>query len=145
MSLSGKRKSFWYDGGLQFECAMCGDCCGGAPGYVWMSEEEIDNIAKHLEISRSSFLSDFCFKSWGKYSIAEKPNFDCVFWEKEKGCQIYEVRPEQCRAWPFWKDNIKTPRTWRETSEKCPGCNQGRKYSTEEINKIRDAAKKTMK
>ena len=27
----------WYaEEGLAFECTGCGDCCTGAPGYVWV-------------------------------------------------------------------------------------------------------------
>ena len=35
----------WYKDGLQFECTGCGDCCTGEPGYVWVSEQEIQNLA----------------------------------------------------------------------------------------------------
>ena len=31
----------WYAAGLQFGCTECGNCCAGAPGYVWISTEEI--------------------------------------------------------------------------------------------------------
>ena len=39
----------WYHAGLQFTCSQCGDCCSGAPGYVWVNQAEIDAIAERLE------------------------------------------------------------------------------------------------
>ena len=38
----------WYAGGLRFTCTGCGDCCTGAPGYVWVNQQEIDALmAEH--------------------------------------------------------------------------------------------------
>ena len=44
----------WYRDGLRFECSQCGDCCTGAPGYVWVNKEEIASLASEageLDIS----------------------------------------------------------------------------------------------
>jgi hypothetical protein len=35
----------WYKDGLRFTCTGCGDCCTGAPGYVWVNKEEIEALA----------------------------------------------------------------------------------------------------
>ena len=35
----------WYHEGLSFTCSQCGDCCTGAPGYVWVNNEEIAALA----------------------------------------------------------------------------------------------------
>ena len=35
----------WYQDGLAFECTRCGACCTGAPGYVWVNDEEIARLA----------------------------------------------------------------------------------------------------
>ena len=35
----------WYQQGLRFQCTQCGDCCTGAPGYVWVNKEEIAALA----------------------------------------------------------------------------------------------------
>ncbi|HCK54634.1 MAG TPA: hypothetical protein DIC23_15555, partial [Planctomycetaceae bacterium] len=37
----------WYQDGLCFECTMCGNCCTGAPGVVWVDDEDIRRIASH--------------------------------------------------------------------------------------------------
>src|SRR5262249_1390597 len=35
----------WYQDGLRFECTRCGKCCSGFPGFVWVSEAELQAIA----------------------------------------------------------------------------------------------------
>ena len=43
----------WYEQGLRFTCTTCGNCCTGGPGYVWVTDEEVDRLAAHLGLSRS--------------------------------------------------------------------------------------------
>ena len=41
-----RAKTPWYRDGLAFSCTRCGACCTGAPGYVWVSAEEIEQLAE---------------------------------------------------------------------------------------------------
>ena len=72
-----------------------------------------------------------------RMTIVEDPHTrDCVFLRQTKqgrGCAIYEVRPAQCRSWPFWERNLAGPDTWNSTGRKCPGINRGQFYSPEQI------------
>jgi hypothetical protein len=34
-----------------------GKCCTGKPGFVWLLEEDIQNISKFLKISREEFVA----------------------------------------------------------------------------------------
>ncbi len=124
----------WYKDGLRFECTQCGDCCSGAPGVVWVNEEEMENLAKLLELDLAAFKAKFTRKVGGRISLVEYPDGDCVFLDPEKrNCLFYSARPIQCRTWPFWDSNLETPAAWQETCEKCPGSGVGRLYSLEEI------------
>src|SRR5262249_16944213 len=66
-------------------------------------------------------------------SLKEKPNGDCVFYDRKAGCTIYPVRPAQCRTWPFWESNTATPADWKRTQKTCPGAGRGELISAEEI------------
>ena len=125
----------WYKDGLQFECKQCGRCCGGGPGYVWVTQNEIDALAKKLGLSSLLFEQVFVYTVRGrKKSLKEYPNGDCVLLdEKLRGCKAYEDRPIQCKTWPFWPQNIDSPKSWAVTAKYCPGCDQGRLHSLEEI------------
>lgn len=126
--------SRWYRDGLRFECTQCGDCCTGAPGHVWVSPEEIQALADHLDLGTSEFRRRFVRKVKGRHSLVERANGDCVFYQE--GCLVYAVRPSQCRSFPFWRENLARPEAWDEAAGECPGMNSGRLYSPEEIRLI---------
>jgi len=144
----------WYVAGLHFECMQCGRCCAGpAAGYIWVSRGEIKLIADFLKMTTAELRRKFLRRVGLRSSIIENcVTRDCIFLNhgfgfpqsgdprglrgEQKRCTIYPVRPQQCRDWPFWSENLKTPDTWNQTAQKCPGINRGKFYSHEEIQKI---------
>ena len=125
----------WYKDGLRFKCTQCGDCCTGAPGYVWVNQGEIKAIAAELgEADVEAFEDKYIRKVGIRRSLREFPNGDCVFFDSEKRkCTVYSARPRQCRTWPFWDSNLKSPQAWAETCEVCPGSGTGKLYQIEHI------------
>ena len=133
-------KQKWYVSGLHFGCTQCGNCCSGAPGYVWITKEEIRRVAEYLKREDGWLDKEHLRRVGLKYSLTEKKNGDCVFLERVNGrtqCSIYPVRPLQCRTWPFWNQNLESPDTWNEAHAKCPGINHGEHCSFEKIEQIR--------
>jgi hypothetical protein len=131
--MSRPLSSPWYAQGLAFTCTRCGDCCRGAPGYVWVNEEEIAAIARHLGEALEQVRAVYTRAVRGRRSLRERSNGDCIFWDATEGCTIYPVRPRQCRTWPFWESNVATPEAWERTCRICPGCGQGEVIPAEEI------------
>lgn len=127
------REKPWYRDGLAFECTRCGACCTGAPGYVWVTPEEIADLAGHLGLAIEAFSRRYVRQVGGRLSLIERPNGDCIFWERAAGCTVYPARPAQCRTWPFWPENLETPADWERTVGACPGAGRGRFFSLEEI------------
>jgi uncharacterized protein len=124
----------WFKDGLRFQCTQCGDCCTGAPGYVWVNEEEISALAKLLELATDDFEACYVRRVGSRKSLIEFDNGDCVFFDGEaRKCKVYGARPRQCRTWPFWDSNIRTPQAWKQTCEVCPGSGAGKLYSVEEV------------
>jgi uncharacterized protein len=123
----------WYANGLAFHCTRCGHCCTGAPGFVWVNDEEVQDIAEYRGESVAETTALYTRLVGRRRSLREKANNDCVFWDREAGCTIYPVRPRQCRTWPFWESNVRTPAAWQETCNVCPGAGQGELISAEEI------------
>lgn len=115
----------WYARGLSFECAQCARCCSGAPGYVWVTREDMQHAAAHLRMPVDEFTRIYVRQVGSRYSLTEKYDYDCIFLTRDgtgkTGCQIYPVRPMQCRTWPFWNENLKSPEEWRRAAGKCPG------------------------
>jgi Fe-S-cluster containining protein len=124
----------WYHRGLRFECTGCGACCIGAPGYVWVNKAEIEALASVLRLEVEQFEKRYVRQIGIRKSLVEFPNGDCVFFDnRSRGCQVYEVRPRQCRTWPFWASNLQTPETWQQTCRDCPGADHGPLASLREI------------
>ena len=112
----------WYKNGLNFKCTQCGQCCTGAPGYIWVSEEEMTLMAKHLAISLELFKRKYTRQRYNRFALVEKKseNHNCIFL-KDNRCQIYPVRPKQCQTFPWWKENLNTEESWKIAAEYCEG------------------------
>ena len=140
-SRQGKRAFFrrlsmsepWYSDGLRFTCTQCGNCCTGAPGFVWVTPAEVKAIAKHLDVPVYQFRAMHTREVGRRRTLREKPNGDCIFWERGQGCTVYEARPTQCRTWPFWESNTESPEAWKDMQQGCPGAGTGQLYTAEEI------------
>ena len=132
------QESPWYRDGLRFACTQCGACCTGAPGYVWVDEEEIARLAEATGCDVDAFASRYVRRVGDRLSLIEYANGDCVFWSRDAGCSVYGARPTQCRTWPFWPRNLETPAAWRDVQRGCPGAGSpdGRWHSMVEIQEI---------
>jgi Fe-S-cluster containining protein len=104
-------------------CNNCqGRCCTGESGYIYVTKQEIKNIAELLELQEIEFVKKYLFKKMYKYSIKERKvgdSYECIFYDAQlNGCKIYEARPSQCKTFPFWdyyKNKID------ELKLECPG------------------------
>ncbi len=115
----------WYKEGLRFDCTRCGRCCRG-PGNVWISDSEIEALARLTGRSVEAFRKIQVRRLGGRELVLrQKRNRDCVFWDESKGCSVYSARPQQCRSYPFWKANLRSEDDWKPEQRSCPGVGQG--------------------
>lgn len=127
----------WYKDGLRFECLQCGSCCTGFSGTVCVSDEEIAVLAHRFDLLEAEFRKDYTrMVGGGAISLVEKKNKDCIFFEKDHGCTVYEDRPRQCRTWPFWRYNVYSPGHWKREAKRCPGMNSGQLYTADLIKEM---------
>lgn len=129
----------WYHEGLPFRCIGCGACCSGAPGYIWVNQEEIHALAAALGMAPEDFERAFVRQEGRRRTLRERPGGDCVLLdEQSRKCRVYAVRPRQCRSWPFWTSNLRTRQDWERTCQDCPGAGVGHRIPLEEIERRRD-------
>ncbi len=100
-------------------------CCCGESGYVWVSQQEFSQICEFLHINPVDCLDRYFQRVGNALSLKERVvegRFECVFIEgAEKRCSVYEVRPVQCREFPFWNYFKKHK---DEVVRECPGIRQ---------------------
>ena len=79
----------------KIDCTTCGACCNGL--MINVTKNEAQNAAQHLEMSVDVFKGKYIEESLaGEYIINTIP---CHFL-KEKKCNIYENRFNECREFP---------------------------------------------
>jgi len=116
-----KQKSFdfCFD---ETACKTCkGKCCIG-DGYVFLTDEDIENISEFLSIKREEFLKLYTRKVNNRIALIDlviKNEKRCVFLDDNYRCEIYPKRPKQCRDFPFWK-SLKN-KSLDEVKKLCPG------------------------
>ena len=138
MGRGSNSKLPWYQDGLRFTCTQCGHCCSGAPGYVWVSEQEVLAMAAAMQLDEAAFRDKFVRRVGMRESLIEYSDGDCIFLDPQsRGCMLYEARPIQCRTWPFWDSNLESPAEWERTCEVCPGAGEGKLYSLSQIESAR--------
>lgn len=127
----------WYEDGLKFTCTQCGNCCTGAAGVVWISDDEVAALARHLGEPVEEARARYTYAIGHRRSLKEFSDGDCIFYRRGVGCTVYPVRPAQCRTWPFWDSACDTPAAWEETCQGCPGAGKGEHHAAEEIDRRR--------
>ena len=85
-----------------FQCPRCGNCCRWK-GYVRISLEEIEVLAEFLGMETERFINEYTrlLPDRSGLSLLDKPTGECLYFDENKGCLIQEVKPKQCRDFPF--------------------------------------------
>lgn len=114
------RAARWYDEGLRFACTGCGRCCTGGGGYVWVGVEEIRRLAARTGMGLDDFGRRFLRRVGARYALVDGPRGACTFL-RGASCAVYDDRPAQCRAFPWWPANLESPAAWKQAAKSCEG------------------------
>lgn len=100
-------------------------------------------MAKVLELTFETFLARYALATEDGWTLKEKPapngvDLDCSLLARDEDtgkttCTVHSARPVQCRTWPFWPGNLRSPRSWERAARDCEGINRGGKVSFQEI------------
>lgn len=109
---------------FRFECQRgCTNCCTNS-GHVWVTEEDIGRIAAYVGLEREPFERRFVYRSKRGARLTVPRAHSCHFLA-EGGCSIHEVKPLQCRVFPFWPENVNHRSSWKKLRRYCPGIGVG--------------------
>lgn len=131
----------WWNEGLSFSCTGCGKCCIN-DGEVWMDTEEFVDLSHLLKLSNKETLDEYVERVQSGWVLIR--NFGdgddttddrCVFLSPEdsKSCNIYSVRPSQCRTYPYWPRLLTTREDWDEEAVLPPySKEEGKRWNPDE-------------
>jgi Fe-S-cluster containining protein len=79
-----------------FSCQRCGRCCFAPGAGLYLEKDDFEKIAGIVGKKRLISLChyDKTLPAW----ILRQP---CPFYDREKGCKIYQIRPQTCRKYPL--------------------------------------------
>lgn len=116
----------WFDSSVAFACTACGKCCKSRNTRVFVNPSEVEELATAKSVPVPEFLrkfTDTLIDSNGRSLVTlkghpKKPQ--CIFLEGN-ACTVYNVRPTQCRTYPFWPQHMIGAAEWRAEAVNCEG------------------------
>lgn len=109
---------------MRFQCQQgCTKCCE-QQGFVYLTEDDILRLAAYLSLSPAAFESRYVFRTKNIRRLRVPRYAQCEFLGGG-GCTVHEVKPVQCRTFPFWPTLIGSKKEWRLTSAWCQGIGKG--------------------
>ena len=114
----------WWMEGVVFQCQPnCGRCCDEPGGIVYLTKDDAKRLAEHHAIEVKEWLERDCQTTLdGRFILDSDAETDiCIYLDSDNKCTVYEARPDQCRAYPWWIENLASKRTWSRTMDECPG------------------------
>lgn len=103
IEVESRRPKKEVTGSTTWKCMMCGRCCRERWGIFvtendvkrWIEEERYDIITNIVPVIRTGV------KRFGLMSTPE----GCIYLTASNECQIHDIKPETCRAYPFYLSN----------------------------------------
>jgi uncharacterized protein len=104
---------------------------------VVLTEEDILRISEHLGMDIHAFCTTYLSydEEDDMWFVHVKPGGACVFLRDER-CSIHEVKPLQCRTYPFWPELLEDRATWEEEGALCEGIGRGIEHHPGRVNAV---------
>lgn len=86
----------------KIDCLQCAACCKNySPRF---KTPDIKRISKHLKLKESAFIDTYLkLDGEGDYVVKTTP---CPFLGTDNYCGIYEVRPSDCKRFPYTDEDV---------------------------------------
>lgn len=108
----------WFTDTINFACTGCGKCCEGRTN-VFVNQAEISELASFLGLASNKEFKKKYMRD--EVSLKNDPSgTHCVFL-KDNNCSVYNVRPTQCRTYPYWSQHVLGRAEWEAEATRCEG------------------------
>ncbi len=106
---------------------------------IVLAPDEIVDIAAHQEMTVEALIEAYGITpragTWW-IRLRARP---CPFLVDDL-CSVHDVKPRQCRAYPFWPEIVESAATWGAERELCPGIDQGPVWSDSDVQQMLELA-----
>ncbi|MEJ7627060.1 MAG: YkgJ family cysteine cluster protein [Ferruginibacter sp.] len=83
-------------------CLTCANCCRNFSPRI--KTPDLKRIARHLKMKEGAFIEKYLFLDEdGDYVVNAKP---CPFLSPDNYCSIYDVRPSDCKRFPYTDEDV---------------------------------------
>ncbi len=117
---------------VRFSCVRGCTLCCRQPGFVYLTEDDLERAAARLGLSAREFERRYVFRTRHTLRL-RKPRGAACYFLHEHGCRLHPDKPTQCRLYPFWPEIVEQRGGWRRESAFCPGIGRGRPISPETV------------
>ena len=114
----------WWKNGVHFSSQPnCGKCCDQPGGIVYVSADDATRLAAHADLDVHAWLERDTRQTYdGRYVLKSREEDGiCIHLNAQQQCNVYDVRPQQCRAFPWWGENMVSASSWASVKRSCPG------------------------
>ncbi len=109
---------------MRFACQPgCTRCCD-TQGFVYITENDLLRIARHLGLTAEAFEQRYVIRYRRILRLRKPAGSQCHFLTGS-GCSVHDVKPVQCRTYPFWPELVEDQAAWNEEAGRCPGIHKG--------------------
>jgi Fe-S-cluster containining protein len=112
---------------FRFACSRCGHCCSGGDGYAWLEPDEVEPLARALDVHIDSFAALFVREAVDprrretRLALRQREDGRCVLLEGRNTCRAYGARPRHCRDFPYWPGVLAGGAGFEAARATCPG------------------------
>lgn len=113
---------------MRFACVRGCTLCCRQPGFVYLTESDLERAAARLGLSTPAFERRYVYRTRHTLRLRKPRGASCYFLH-EQGCLLHPAKPTQCRLYPFWPEIMEERGGWLREASFCPGIGRGPRLS----------------
>lgn len=104
---------------------------------IYLRPEEPARLGAWLGLTEAQFRKRFVTTTAAGAEVIEvkEVGIGCPLLEGDL-CSVDEVKPGQCRAYPFWSELVGDRHAWRREKRDCEGIGRGPVWPRDEIERM---------
>lgn len=86
--------------------ARCAVNVAKGEGGIVLSPKDLKRLYEGLNLEKQAFLDAYGVFRNGKWQVRTGEDGNCIFFRAGQSCTVHAIKPDVCRAWPFFRGNM---------------------------------------